>query len=35
MPATQETAWYRFSKPKLRLAIDLEANAIKITEVKR
>jgi type VI secretion system protein VasD len=35
MPATQETAWYRFSKPKLRLAIDLEANAIEITEVKR
>lgn len=35
IPSTRETAWYRFSKPKLKLAIDLDANAVKITEVKR
>lgn len=35
IPATREAAWYRFSKPKLKLAIDLDANAVKITEVKR
>lgn len=35
MPAARDAAWYRFSTPKLKLAIDLEANSIEITEVKK
>lgn len=35
MPAAPEKAWYRVFKPKLKLTIDLEAKAVKITEAKK
>ena len=35
MPSAPDSAWYRFSAPKLKLAIDLDTNAINITEVKK
>ncbi|KVU84774.1 hypothetical protein WK76_24030 [Burkholderia ubonensis] len=35
MPVALDKAWYSFSTPKLRLTIDLEAKAIRITEVKK
>ncbi len=35
LPATPDKAWYRFSTPKLKLTITLEANAIKVTEAPR
>ncbi|WP_454871939.1 type VI secretion system lipoprotein TssJ [Paraburkholderia xenovorans] len=33
LPAAPDAAWYR-TAPKLKLTIDLEANAIRITEIK-
>lgn len=35
MPAAPEKAWYRVFTPKLKLTIDLEAKAVKITEGKK
>ena len=35
MPPVPKPAWYRFSTPKLALAIDLDANAIRISEAKK
>ncbi|RBB31430.1 type VI secretion system lipoprotein TssJ [Burkholderia reimsis] len=35
MPVALDKAWYSFSTPKLKLTIDLEANAVKITETKQ
>ncbi|TCW85056.1 type VI secretion system lipoprotein TssJ [Burkholderia sp. SRS-46] len=35
MPAAPEKAWYRLFTPKLKLTIDLEAKAIKITETPK
>ncbi|CAB3711769.1 hypothetical protein LMG22037_04103 [Paraburkholderia phenoliruptrix] len=35
MPVTMDKAWYSFSTPKLKLTIDLETNAVKITETKK
>ncbi|KWB82947.1 type VI secretion system lipoprotein TssJ [Burkholderia ubonensis] len=35
MPAAPDAEWYRLSTPKLKLTIDLDANAIKITETKK
>ncbi|MPV71361.1 type VI secretion system lipoprotein TssJ [Burkholderia sp. BE17] len=35
MPGTLDKAWYSFSTPKLKLNIDLEANAVKITETRK
>jgi type VI secretion system protein VasD len=35
MPAAPDKAWYRFSTPKLKLSIDLEANAVRITEAQK
>ncbi|RQS18314.1 type VI secretion system lipoprotein TssJ [Burkholderia sp. Bp8998] len=35
MPAAPDRAWYRLFTPKLKLTIDLEARAVKITEVKK
>ncbi|VWB44506.1 type VI secretion system lipoprotein TssJ [Burkholderia lata] len=35
MPAAPEKAWYRVFTPKLKLTIDLEAKAVKITEAKK
>jgi type VI secretion system protein VasD len=32
MPAAPDKAWYRFFTPKLKLTIDLEAKAVRITE---
>jgi type VI secretion system protein VasD len=34
LPAPDK-AWYRFSTPKLKLAITLDANAIKVTETPK
>jgi type VI secretion system protein VasD len=35
MPAAPDKAWYRLFTPKLKLTIDLEAKAVKITEAKK
>ena len=35
MPAVPDKAWYRLFTPKLKLTIDLEAKAVKITEAKK
>ncbi|EMN1927514.1 type VI secretion system lipoprotein TssJ [Burkholderia ambifaria] len=35
MPAAPDKAWYRVFTPKLKLTIDLEAKAVKITEAKK
>ncbi|WP_175689531.1 type VI secretion system lipoprotein TssJ [Burkholderia anthina] len=35
MPVAPDKAWYRFSTPKLKLKIDLEAKAIRIEEAKK
>ncbi|WP_175716489.1 type VI secretion system lipoprotein TssJ [Burkholderia anthina] len=35
MPAAPDKAWYRIFTPKLKLTIDLEAKAVKITEAKK
>lgn len=35
LPVTPDKAWYRFSTPKLKLAITLDANAIKVTETPK
>ncbi|MGV2293368.1 type VI secretion system lipoprotein TssJ [Trinickia sp. YCB016] len=35
VPAAPDKAWYRFSTSKLKLTIDLEANAIKIEEATK
>ncbi|AJY40134.1 type VI secretion system lipoprotein TssJ [Burkholderia humptydooensis] len=32
LPAARDAAWYRLSSPKLRLTIDLDTHAIRITE---
>ncbi|AOJ69148.1 MULTISPECIES: type VI secretion system lipoprotein TssJ [Burkholderia] len=32
LPPAREAAWYRFSSPKLRLTIDLDTHAVRITE---
>lgn len=32
LPATPKKTWYRFSTPKLDLTIDLDADAIRITD---
>ncbi|WP_296229279.1 type VI secretion system lipoprotein TssJ [Ralstonia sp. UBA689] len=34
LPPARDAAWYHVFKQKLKLTIDLEANAIKVTEVK-
>ncbi|EDT40698.1 type VI secretion system lipoprotein TssJ [Burkholderia ambifaria] len=35
MPFAPNKAWYRLFTPKLKLTIDLEAKAVKITEAKK
>jgi type VI secretion system protein VasD len=35
LPVTSDKAWYRFSTPKLKLTITLDANAIKVTEAPK
>lgn len=35
LPVAPEKAWYRFSTPKLKLTITLDANAIKVTETPK
>jgi len=35
LPVTPDKAWYRFSTPKLKLTITLDANAIKVTEAPK
>jgi type VI secretion system protein VasD len=35
LPVTPQKAWYRFSSPKLKLNITLDANAIKVTETPK
>ena len=35
LPVTPDKAWYRFSTPKLKLTIMLDANAIKVTGTPR
>ncbi|ABI89031.1 type VI secretion lipofamily protein [Burkholderia ambifaria AMMD] len=35
MPAAPDKAWYRLFTSKLKLTIDLEAKAVKITEAKK
>ena len=35
MPVAPDKAWYRLFTPKLKLTIDLEAKAVKITEAKK
>ena len=35
MPTAPHKAWYRLSRPKLKLIIDLEANAVRIAETKK
>ncbi len=35
MPAARDAAWYRVFAPKLKLTIDLDANAVRITETKK
>jgi type VI secretion system protein VasD len=35
VPAAPDRAWYRFSKPKLKLTIDLDTHAVRITEAKK
>ncbi|MFP3504275.1 type VI secretion system lipoprotein TssJ [Burkholderia sp. SIMBA_062] len=35
MPVAPNKAWYRLFTPKLKLTIDLEAKAVKITEAKK
>ena len=35
MPTAPDKAWYRLFTPKLKLTIDLEAKAVKITEAKK
>ncbi|MBK5169361.1 type VI secretion system lipoprotein TssJ [Paraburkholderia domus] len=35
LPVTTDKAWYRFSTPKLKLTITLDANAIKVTEAPK
>ncbi|MGU7780932.1 type VI secretion system lipoprotein TssJ [Burkholderia sp. PU8-34] len=35
IPSAPDKAWYRFFAPKLKLNIDLEANAVKVTETKK
>jgi len=34
LPPARDAAWYHVFKPKLKLSIDLEANAIQVTEVQ-
>ncbi|MBN3775992.1 membrane protein [Burkholderia lata] len=35
MPAAPDKAWYRLFTPKLKLTIDIEAKAVRITEAKK
>ncbi|MFP3740086.1 type VI secretion system lipoprotein TssJ, partial [Burkholderia sp. SIMBA_019] len=35
LPVAPDKAWYRFSTPKLKLTITLDANAIKVTETPK
>ncbi|KML49294.1 membrane protein [Burkholderia cepacia] len=35
MPIAPDKAWYRFSTPKLKLKIDLDAKAVRIEEAKK
>jgi type VI secretion system protein VasD len=35
LPVTPDNAWYRFSTPKLKLTITLDANTIEVTEAPK
>lgn len=35
VPTTPDAAWYRFLTPKLKLTVDLDANAVRISEAKK
>ncbi|WP_153102334.1 type VI secretion system lipoprotein TssJ [Paraburkholderia hayleyella] len=35
MPVAPDKAWYRFTTPRLKLTVDLEAKAVKIKEARK
>lgn len=35
LPTAPDAAWYRFSTPKLKLTVDLDTNAVRVSEAKK